>query len=97
MRGRIGIRYDMASIPGMDPDLSDLALAVAFRTEAMDLIECALEDRGLGEWADCDLGRGSVRMAFSVRDLVAAEEAVREAVRGTRFEQIGEIARHEGR
>jgi hypothetical protein len=95
VEGRIGIHYDMAVIPGMDGARSDLALALDFRTGAMDLIGCALEDRGLGEWAECDLGRGEVGMTFLVRDLAAAEATVRETVRGTRFEAIGRIARTE--
>ncbi|WP_095589821.1 hypothetical protein [Actibacterium ureilyticum] len=90
----IEIYYDIADIPGLS-DRSDFsAQALDFRNAAMDHIEAALIAADAGDWQGAEIGAGEVNFGFSVDDFDQAEAVVRQAVAGTRFENIREIVRH---
>lgn len=99
----IEIYYDIDMIPDVSgvvarpglPRWDEARRALDFRGDAIELIEEALVDAGLGEWEGAGIGRGEVRLGFAVDDFDAAEAIVRDAVRGTRFEGIREIFRFE--
>lgn len=89
------ICYDIAQVPETDAAGNPAEAALAFRNAAMDLIETALNEAGLGEWAGAEIGEDDLTFGFEVDDFDAAEAAVRAAVVGTPFETIREIIRFE--
>ena len=89
------IFYHFKDIPGVDPSASFSAEALDFRNSAMELIEAALAEEGLGEWVGAESGSGEVNFGFDVEDFDAAEAAVRRAVKGTPYESISRIERNE--
>lgn len=89
------IYYFFKDIPGVDPTASFSAEALEFRNAAMELIEGALEEEGLGEWVGAESGLGEVNFGFDVEDFDASEAVVRRVVQGTPYERIGRIDRNE--
>lgn len=89
------ICYDIAQVPEIDAAGNPAEAALAFRNAAMDLIETALNEAGLGEWAGAEIGEDDLTFGFEVDDFDAAEAAVRAAVAGTPYETIREIIRFE--
>ncbi len=81
----IEIYYDIAAINGSD--------TLGFRNEAMHLVEKALEQAGLGEWAGAESGLGEVNFGFEVTDFDQAEALIRKTLAGTRYAVFREIAR----
>ena len=86
----IEIYYDVADMPD-----KYLRKPLNFRNAAMERIEKALVEAGLGEWEGAEVGPCEVNFGFSVVDFDSAEVAVRKAVAGTEFEGIREIRRQE--
>ncbi len=91
----IEIYYDISTIPGINPDNPSIPDALAFRNDALDLIEAALTAEGQAEWLGAEIGRGEVNFGFEVKNFERAEAIVRAAVRDTRFQNIREIRRFE--
>lgn len=89
------ICYDIAQVPEIDSAENAVEAALSFRNAAMDLMEAALTEAGLGEWAGAEIGEDDLTFGFEVDDFDAAEAAVRAAVAGTPFENIREIIRFE--
>lgn len=89
------ICYDIAQVPEIDSAENAVEAALSFRNAAMDLMEAALTEAGLGEWAGAEIGEDDLTFGFEVDDFDAAEAAVRAAVAGTPFENIREINRFE--
>lgn len=91
----IEIYYDIAAIP---PDYDH---PLDFRNAAMERIEVALAEAGIGEWSGAESGMNlktgapEVNFGFEVTAFEPAEATVREAIRGTPFEGIREIVRSE--
>lgn len=99
----IEIYYDIDTIPGLcaavakpgAPRWDDTDRALAFRSDAIEVIEDALVDAEAGEWEGAGIDRNAVNFGFAVDDFDAAEAIVRKAVAGTRFENFREIVRNE--
>lgn len=91
----IEIFYDIESIPGIDPNKISPTDALDFRNEAMELIEAALLESGLGNWVGAEIGMDEVNFGFEVDDFEEAENLVRKSVAGTKFENIREISQFE--
>lgn len=99
----IEIYYDIDSIPGVSamvtrpglPRWDEADRALAFRNEAIELIEDALLAAGAGEWEGAEIGRSEVTFGFAVDDFDEAETIVRATVAGTRYHNIREIVRRE--
>lgn len=91
----IEIYYDIADIPDITDRSGFSGEALKFRNAAMKHIENALDAAKVGEWEGAEIGSGEVNFGFSVEDFDLAEATVRQAVSGTRFAKIREIARHE--
>lgn len=91
----VEIYYDMLVLP------RGFKSALDFRNEAMHRIEAALQDNNAGEWEGADIGtdpatgRPEVNFGFEVQSFETAERIVHEAVQGTPFDCIREIARYE--
>ncbi len=99
----IEIYYDIDRIPGVGGDVPRRGLpgqdtadaALAFRNDAIELIEDALLAAKAGEWEGAEIGMGEVNFGFAVDDFDVAEAIVREAVAGTQFAGFREIVRNE--
>lgn len=99
----IEIYYDIDGIPEVSeavappglPRWDEADRALAFRSDAIELIEDALVDAQAGEWEGAGISRNEVNFGFAVDDFDTAEEIVRKAVTGTRFENFREIVRNE--
>ena len=91
----IEIYYDIADIPSPDGRPVSGRKALKFRNAAMELIESALVDTGLGEWSGSEIGQGEVNFGFTVDDFEAAERVAREAVIGTPYEGIRDVQHRE--
>ncbi|WP_420584719.1 hypothetical protein [Ruegeria sp.] len=91
----IEIYYDISEVPGITNGSPSISKALDFRNAAMEHIEQALLDAGLGEWSGAEIGSGEVNFGFVVTDFDLAEQTVRQAVAGTRFSNIREIERYE--
>ena len=96
----IEIYYDIDAIPGLSttttpagmPRWDEAERALAFRNDAIDLIEEALV---AAEWEGAEIGHGEVNFGFAVEDFDAAEAVVRKAVAGTPYSGFREIVRNE--
>jgi hypothetical protein len=107
----IEIHYDIDRIPGiaggapagrsvvpfarMRPPRGPADTALAFRNDAIELIEEALLAAGAGEWEGAEIGRGQVSFGFAVDDFDVAEAIVKQTVAGTPFAGFREIVRRE--
>lgn len=91
----VEIYYDIASIPGIDAASNLVGAALDFRNAAMELIETALAEAGLGEWAGAEIGGDEVNFGFEVNDFEAAERLIRQTVADTAYQGIREITRYE--
>ena len=91
----IEVYYDIETIPGCDGTNPMDPRALPFRNAALELIEAVLDERGLGSAEGAEIGMGEINFGFEVTDCDAAESAIREAVSGTPYEGIREIARFE--
>lgn len=91
----IEIYYDIADIPNISDRSEFSSEALKFRNAAMEQIEQALIQANAGEWEGAEIGLGEVNFGFGVKDFDLAEATVYQAVAGTKFENIREIARHE--
>ena len=99
----IEIYYDIDAIPEISTHLARPGLprwdetdrALTFRGDAIELIEDALMDAHAGEWEGAGISGSELNFGFAVDDFDAAEEIVRRAVTGTRFENFREIVRNE--
>ena len=70
-------------------------LGLGEEPDLRELIEDALTDAHAGEWEGAGISRSEVNFGFAVDDFDTAEEIVRKAVTGTRFEHFREIVRNE--
>ena len=99
----IEIYYDIDRIPGISavvarpglPRWDEADRALAFRNEAIELIEDALLAAKVGEWEGAEIGNGEVNFGFAVDDFDQAEAIVRKTVAGTKFENFRAIMRKE--
>lgn len=91
----IEVYYDIEAIPGLKDRSNFSSEALKFRNKAMHHIEAAIIQAELGEWSGAEIGLGEVNFGFVVNDFDAAEQVVRDAVRGTEFEGLREIERRE--
>lgn len=91
----IEVYYDIASIPGCDPNNPIDSKALPFRDEARELIAKALTAAKLGSVEGSEIGMGEVNFGFEVRNCELAEAVVRKTVKGTPFESIREIRHFE--
>jgi len=91
----IEIYYTIADIPDITDRNAFSGQALSFRNEAMDHIEQALLEADAGEWQGAEIGADEVNFGFDVSDFDQAEQIVRAAVAGTRFENFREIVRNE--
>jgi hypothetical protein len=99
----IEIYYDIDRIPAIAGDVAGRSVrvgdstdaALAFRNDAIELIEDALLAAKAGEWEGAKIGTGEVNFGFAVDDFDEAEAIVRNTVAGTRFENFREIVRNE--
>lgn len=70
------ICYDIAAIPGRNPNNPSDPRVFRFRDAAMARIDESLLDDGLGRRLDADLCEDRLRLRFVVEDFEAAEERV---------------------
>ncbi len=99
----IEIHYDIDRIPGIAGETAGRGLpwktetdeALAFRNDAIELIEDAFLAAEAGEWESAEIGRGEVSFSFAVDDFAQAEAIVHTTVAGTRFACIRQILRKE--
>lgn len=91
----VEIYYDIASIPGIDAASNRMGAALDFRNAAMERIETALAEAGLGEWAGAESDGNEVNFGFEVSDFDAAEQLIRQTVADTIYQGIREITRYE--
>jgi len=95
MMRTLEIYYEFAAIPGAGGRPATATEALDFRNAAMEHIEAALVEQGLGEWVGAEIGMGEVNFGFDVQDFDRSEAAVRAAVLGTLYADIRKIARRE--
>ncbi len=91
----IEIYYDIADIPDIADRSGFSPEALEFRNEAMDHVENAIMEAGVGEWSGAEIGSGEVNFGFTVEDFDTAEAVVSDAIANTRFAGIREITRFE--
>jgi hypothetical protein len=88
----IEVYYDIADIPGCDGSNPMDPKALPFRDAAMELIASALKEHRLGQGEGAEIGMGEINIGFEVLDTDEAQDVVWDAVEGTPYEGIREIA-----